>query len=156
MRISFQLNGQHSHIDCPPATRLLDALRQDGNCSVKEGCGEGECGACSILMDGKIVTACLVPAIEAEGSDIITLEGADEHPVIMALQEAFCEEAGSQCGFCTPGMILASAALLLRNQAPSDEAIRIALGGNLCRCTGYVKIYNAVHAAASKLQGATL
>jgi aerobic-type carbon monoxide dehydrogenase small subunit (CoxS/CutS family) len=148
--INFRLNGRPASFDCPPVTRLLDALRAGDTCSVKEGCGEGECGACSIIMDGELVTACLVPAIEAEGSEIITLEGAGKHRIIRALQKAFHFEAGSQCGYCTPGMILASAVLLLKNEDPDEHDIRVALGGNLCRCTGYVKIIHSVRAAAAE------
>jgi aerobic carbon-monoxide dehydrogenase small subunit len=151
MILRFKLNGIQKEIECPPASRLLDVLRNQKMTSVKEGCGEGECGACSILMDGLLVNSCLIPALQADGTEILTIDHAPNHPMLTALSEAFHHEAGSQCGICTPGMILASAALLMDSPNPCEDEIREGLSGNLCRCTGYVKIVASVQAAAAKL-----
>jgi len=135
--------------------RLLDVLRESlGLTGTKEGCGEGECGACSVLVDGQLVNSCLVPVIQAAGSDIRTIEGLAGkklHP----LQEAFAETGGAQCGICTPGMILAACQLLERYPRPTDEQIREGLAGNLCRCTGYQKIFDAVRQASQAMSGGT-
>ena len=126
--------------------RLLDTLREDlGLTGTKEGCGEGECGACTVLVDGEAVVSCLVPFAQVAGSEVVTIEGlGDGHP----LQHHFLNEAGAQCGICTPGMILAAVMLLERTTAPSEAEVREALAGNLCRCTGYVRIFDAVLNAA--------
>jgi carbon-monoxide dehydrogenase small subunit len=141
----FTLNGRSVRIDAHPMMRLLDALREQcGLTGTKEGCGEGECGACAVLMNGAIVNSCLVPAIEADGADIRTIEGIAGGNQLNAVQAAFLECGGAQCGICTPGMIIASVALLERHPHPSDAEIREGLAGNLCRCTGYQKIFAAV------------
>jgi aerobic-type carbon monoxide dehydrogenase small subunit (CoxS/CutS family) len=144
--LRFTLNGRRRDVDAPPMKRLLDVLREEcGLTGTKEGCGEGECGACTVLLDGEAVNSCLVPFAQVRGASVTTIEGLDgRHP----LQQAFIVEGGAQCGICTPGMILAAAAL-----APqaSLEEIRFGLAGNLCRCTGYTGIYRAVRRA--RVQG---
>jgi aerobic carbon-monoxide dehydrogenase small subunit len=125
--------------------RLLDVLREDLHLTgTKEGCGEGECGACAVLVDGALVNSCLVPAMQARGSEVRTIEGIATGDVLHAVQQAFVTWGGAQCGICTPGMILAAVSLLEKNPKPNDADIRIALAGNLCRCTGYTKIFEAV------------
>jgi len=129
--------------------RLLDVLREDlGLTGTKEGCGEGECGACAVLLDGELVNSCLVPVIQVEGRSVLTVEGLEKEGRLHPVQEAFAQTGGTQCGICTPGMILASYQLLERNPHPTDEQIRAGLAGNLCRCTGYQKIFDAVKQAA--------
>ena len=140
IQIQCTINQVPQKLNAHPMTRLLDVLRENGLTGSKEGCGEGECGACSILINNELVNSCLVPAIQAEGCEILTIEGIDYGK----LQESFIKKGGAQCGFCTPGMIMASYALLLKNPKPSAEEIRTALAGNLCRCTGYQKIVEAV------------
>ena len=131
--------------------RLLDVLRQElGLNGVKEGCGEGECGSCSILMDGELVNSCLVPALQAKGAHLTTIEGLASGPTLHALQQAFLQCGGAQCGICTPGMILAAAHLLRRKPQPTMDEIREGLSGNLCRCTGYMQIFEAVAEAARR------
>jgi carbon-monoxide dehydrogenase small subunit len=126
-------------------TRLLDALRSDLHLTgIKEGCGEGECGACSILLDGRLVNSCLVPLIHAKGAVIVTIEGVAQGERLHAVQEAFIARGGAQCGICTPGMVLAAVSLLERNPHPSEADVRAGLAGNLCRCTGYMRIFEAV------------
>jgi carbon-monoxide dehydrogenase small subunit len=125
--------------------RLLDVLReQAGLTGTKEGCGEGECGACSVEMDGALVNSCLVPALQAEGAKVRTIEGVADDARLHAVQQAFVTHGGAQCGICTPGMILAAVNLLARNPRPSEADIREGLSGNLCRCTGYTKIFASV------------
>ena len=138
----FRLNGKEIEVDPPPMARLLDVLREDcGLTGTKEGCGEGECGACTVLIDGEPVCSCLVPVAQVEGTEVLTIEGlGGDHP----LQHAFMDEVGAQCGICTPGMILTALTLGPR---PSLQQIRIGLAGNLCRCTGYEAIYRAVRNA---------
>ncbi len=149
--ISFRLNGSEVAVDSPPLTRLIDVLRdQLGDVSVKEGCGEGECGACLVLRDGKPVNSCILPVSLAEGCEITTMAGLRQSPGGKALIEAFALEGGVQCGFCTPGMVMAAEALLRNNPAPDEEAIRNAISGNLCRCTGYDLIVRAIGAAATR------
>jgi carbon-monoxide dehydrogenase small subunit len=129
--------------------RLLDVLRQQlGLTGTKEGCGEGECGACSVLLDGLIVNSCLIPVLQAKGTEVVTIEGLAADDRLHALQKAFLECGGAQCGICTPGMILAATHLLNKNPRPTLEDIREGLAGNLCRCTGYMQIIEAVTAAA--------
>src|ERR1051325_725022 len=125
--------------------RLLDVLREQLHLTgTKEGCGEGECGACSVLIDGKIVNSCLVPVAQAEGAEIKTVEGVATGEQLNAVQQAFIECGGAQCGICTPGMVMAAVDLLSRNSNPSEAEIRTGLAGNLCRCTGYMKIFESV------------
>ena len=140
--MKFTLNGQSRNVAAPPMKRLLDVLRQEcGLTGTKEGCGEGECGACTVLVDGQPVNSCLVPFGQVQGADVVTIEGlGGNHP----LQESFVVEGGAQCGICTPGMILAAAAL---PRGASLSQIRVGLAGNICRCTGYTAIYRAVRSA---------
>jgi aerobic carbon-monoxide dehydrogenase small subunit len=147
--IEFRLNGAAQRLETYPMERLLDVLRERcGLTGTKEGCGEGECGACSVLMDGQLVNSCLVPALQSNGAEILTIEGLAASGKLTALQTAFASMGGAQCGICTPGMILASAQLLQRIPNPSDDEIREGLAGNLCRCTGYQKIFDAVREAS--------
>jgi len=144
--IRCRVNGTDRALHGHPMTRLLDALRVELHLTgTKEGCGEGECGACSISLDGRLVNSCLVPLIQADGSDVITIEGVAQGERLHAVQEAFIAYGGAQCGICTPGMILAAHAWEL--DRASAEDVREALAGNLCRCTGYTKIFEAVEAA---------
>jgi aerobic carbon-monoxide dehydrogenase small subunit len=143
------VNGVEKAVEAPPMARLLDILRDQLACTgVKEGCGEGECGACSILLDGELVNSCLVPMLQAEGSTIITIEGLAHDHRLHRVQQAFLECGGAQCGICTPGMILAAVALLDHHPHPTPAEIREGLAGNLCRCTGYMRIFEAVEQAA--------
>jgi carbon-monoxide dehydrogenase small subunit len=147
---SLTLNGAPRTLDAPPATRLLDALRAAGLTGTKEGCGEGECGSCTVLLDGVPVNACLVLLGQCEGRSVLTVEGLAGEGGLSRLQEAFVAEGGTQCGICTPGMLLSAAALLAREKAPTDETIREALAGNICRCTGYERIVASVRAAVKE------
>lgn len=145
MLVRFRLNGRPVEVDVHSGRRLLDLLREDlGLTGTKEGCGEGECGACTVIVDGKPRLACLTLAIQVEGKEVITVEGLSREGKLHPLQEAFVETAGVQCGFCTPGFLLAAQALLLKNPNPTREEVREWLGGNLCRCTGYEQIVEAV------------
>jgi carbon-monoxide dehydrogenase small subunit len=149
--ITFTLNGRRRSVRVPPMKRLLDVLREDcGHTGTKEGCGEGECGACTVLMNGMAVNSCLVPAIQADGAKLLTVEGLAHGTALTVLQRAFVELGGAQCGICTPGMLLSAHALISRatGRVPSEDEVREALAGNLCRCTGYEKIVEAVRAAA--------
>lgn len=149
MQISFFINGRRRSVETAPLARLLDLIRDGlGLKGCKEGCGEGECGACSVIMDGRLVNACMVPAIQAAGSEILTIEGLGGESNLDALQRAFLDEGAVQCGFCTPGMILAARTLLESAPAPNPEDTKTALSGNLCRCTGYARIHAAVDRAA--------
>ena len=149
--VSCKVNGKSETLQAYPMARLLDVLREQLNLTgVKEGCGEGECGACAVLMDGELVNSCLVPAAHAEGAEIRTIEGVAAGSNLHAVQEAFVTYGGAQCGICTPGMILAAVNLLERTPNPTDEEIRAGLAGNLCRCTGYMKIFEAVVQACRK------
>jgi len=151
LEISFTLNGQARTVPAYPMERLLDVLRfQLGLTGAKEGCGEGECGSCSVLMDGTLVNSCLVPAGQAAGSNIVTIEGLAAGETLNVLQQAFLDCGGAQCGICTPGMIIAASHLLSANQEPTSEEIREGLAGNLCRCTGYSQIIEAVTEAARR------
>jgi len=143
--VKFTLNGKSRNVAAPPMKRLLDVLRQEcGLTGTKEGCGEGECGACTVLVDGQPVNSCLVPFGQVQGADVVTIEGLGGNP---PLQESFVVEGGAQCGICTPGMILAAAAL---PRGASLAEIRVGLAGNICRCTGYTAIYRAVRRAGRK------
>lgn len=152
--ISFILNGREVQVSVNGHHRLIDVLRGPlGQTGTKEGCGEGECGSCTVIIDGRAVNSCLYPALEAEGKKITTIEGLQgQNNELSILQQAFVDHGAIQCGFCTPGMILSAKALLDANSDPSEEDIRDALLGNLCRCTGYVQIINAVKKAAAQLK----
>ncbi len=147
------VNGAEATLRAYPLARLLDVLREDLRLTgTKEGCGEGECGACSVLLDGELVNSCLVPAAQVEGAEIMTVEGLTDGERLHAVQRAMIECGGAQCGICTPGMVLAAVNLLRRKPAPTDADIREGLAGNLCRCTGYVKIFEAVIKAVDSSQ----
>ncbi len=143
--VSFTVNGEHRVVDAYPMARLLDVLREDCRLTgTKEGCGEGECGACAVIIDGKLVNSCLVPVAQVEASNLTTIEGVANGPELAPIQAAFATWGGAQCGICTPGMILAAKSLLAEHPHPTDDQIRTALAGNICRCTGYMKIFEAV------------
>lgn len=155
MIVNFELNGQKVSRELPAQRRLIDVLRDDLLLTgAKESCGEGECGACTILLDDEAVHACLVMAGQLEGRRVVTIEGLAENGELDIIQNAFVEHSAVQCGFCTPGMIMSTKGLLLKNPDPTEEEIRIALSGNICRCTGYVQILSAVQDAAKKLREA--
>lgn len=147
--IQFTANGTTHRVQVPPMKRLLDVLREDLHLSgTKEGCGEGECGACAVLMNGELVNSCLVPALQANGARLCTIEGVSTEGCLHRIQQCFLENGGAQCGICTPGMILATHHLLEKHPHPTMEQIREGLAGNLCRCTGYMRIFEAVQKAA--------
>ncbi len=147
--VSCTVNGIAETLEGHPMSRLLDALRAQLRLTgTKEGCGEGECGACSVLLDGELVNSCLVPLLHADGTQIRTIEGIAESARLHPVQDAFITQGGAQCGICTPGMILATVSLLERHPHPTDDQIRAGLAGNLCRCTGYMRIFEAVKEAA--------
>jgi len=151
--IKFVINGQSVEVRVKPWRTLLELIREDLNLTgTKEGCGHGECGSCTVIMDGKTVNSCLVPALEADGQEIVTIEGLSKDDKLNPIQEAFVERSGMQCGFCTPGMIISAKALLDRNPDPSEQEIREAVAGNFCRCTGYTKIVESIGAAAKALR----
>jgi carbon-monoxide dehydrogenase small subunit len=151
MQLEFTVNGTARALDVDPETRLIDVLRDRLDLTgTKEGCGEGECGACTVIMDGVAVNACLVLALQARGKAVVTIEGLAQDGRMDALQQAFIKEGAIQCGYCSPGMLMSSKALLLRNPHPSEPEIRLAIAGNLCRCTGYAKIVKAVLAVAQE------
>ncbi len=149
--ISLTVNGHIVTVCVHAMDRLLDVLRHElGLAGTKEGCGEGECGSCSVLMDGMLVNSCLIPALQASGTNIVTIEGLASDGQLRVLQQAFLECGGAQCGICTPGMILAAHHLLRKNPQPTVEEIREGLSGNLCRCTGYMQIFEAVAEAGRR------
>jgi carbon-monoxide dehydrogenase small subunit len=149
--VRFTLNGAEVDVAVHPMARLLDVLRESCELTgTKEGCGEGECGACTVLLDGRSAKSCTVFAVQADGSTVTTIEGLAADGRLHPLQEGFWEEHGLQCGYCTPGMIMAAANLLADNPTPSEEQIREGISGNFCRCTGYQHIVNAVQYAAGK------
>ena len=149
--VEFTVNGETRRLEVFPMARLLDVLREQLHLTgTKEGCGEGECGACTVIIDGQIVNSCLVPVAQSEGCKITTIEGVAEADQLHAVQKAFIEHGGAQCGICTPGMILAAVDLLNRNPEPTETDIRNGLAGNLCRCTGYMKIFESVVRACQK------
>ena len=151
MSFAFTVNGAPIEVEATGSRRLLDVLREDlGLTGTKEGCGEGECGACSVLLNGEVVDACLVPVSQARGASVSTVEGLGREGSLSTLQQAFLETGGAQCGICTPGMLMAGAAFLASGAEPSDENIREAIAGNLCRCTGYTKIIDAIALAAER------
>ncbi len=153
MKIRFTINHTVREVEVGPLTRLLDVIREDlGLTGTKEGCGEGECGACTVLIDGEAVASCLVPAIQADGAEILTIEGLSPDPEhLHPIQERFVQAGAVQCGFCTPGMVLSTKALLDANPRPNSAEIREAIAGNICRCTGYTKILDAIRLAADDL-----
>ena len=152
-RIQIRLNGKILTLTVPPFRLLLDLLRDEiGLTGTKEGCGTGDCGACTVLLNGKPVNSCLVLSGELDGADIVTIEGLKIGPHLHTVQQAFVQEGGAQCGYCTPGMLMMTKSLLDENQNPTEEEIRFALSGNLCRCTGYAKIIQAVQTAAAELR----
>jgi carbon-monoxide dehydrogenase small subunit len=149
-RVQLEVNGTHHVLQVWPMKRLLDVLREDLKFTgTKEGCGEGECGACSVLLDGALVNSCLIPVCQAAGASITTVEGLSQDGELHPVQKAFTDCGGTQCGFCTPGMIMAVISLHKENSTPTEEDIRKGIAGNLCRCTGYTRI---VEAAAKALQ----
>jgi carbon-monoxide dehydrogenase small subunit len=151
MRISLTINGERHEADCWEGESLLFALREKlGFPGSKNACEQGECGSCSVLLDGTLVCACLVLAVQADGHDVTTVEGLADGDTLHAVQQAFVDAGAVQCGFCTPGLVVATADLLTRNPTPSDDEIRESLSGNLCRCTGYAKIFDAVRMAAGR------
>jgi len=151
--VKFEVNGKEHSVQAPPMARLLDVLREDlGFFGTKEGCGEGECGACSVMVNGRLVNSCLMPVIQAEGAKVTTVEGLAKDGELHPVQKAFLECGGAQCGICTPGMVLAAVDLLKRCPNPkalTDQQIREGLAGNICRCTGYMKIFDSVRRAAA-------
>ena len=160
MKLQMRVNGQDRQADVSPVKRLLDVLRDElGLTGTKEGCGEGECGACTVLLDGTPVNSCLIPACQVEGAQVLTVEGLaavddgkwSEH--LHPLQTCFLTHGGAQCGICTPGMLLAAYDLLERNPTPTRQEIRVGIAGNLCRCTGYEKILDSVEEAGRRVRG---
>jgi carbon-monoxide dehydrogenase small subunit len=152
MKIELVVNGEPREADVWPGESLLFALREQiGLPGSKNACEQGECGSCSVLLDGSLVCACLVLAAQADGHEVVTVEGLGADGALHPVQEAFVEAGAVQCGFCTPGLVVAAAALLAESPAPSDDELREALSGNLCRCTGYQKIFDAVRLAAERL-----
>ncbi|HTZ60182.1 MAG TPA: (2Fe-2S)-binding protein [Acidobacteriaceae bacterium] len=149
--VSFTVNGEPHTVSVFPMERLLDVLRNElGLTGAKEGCGEGECGSCSVLMNGELVNSCLVPVLQAQGATLCTIEGLAGENSLHPIQQAFLKCGGAQCGICTPGMVMATVQLLRRHPSPTLEQVREGLGGNLCRCTGYSRIFNAVLEAAGQ------
>ncbi|MBU1428737.1 (2Fe-2S)-binding protein, partial [bacterium] len=145
LTIGFIINGQKKTIETTPSTRLLDLIRDDLHLTgTKEGCGKGECGACTVIMNGELIASCLVLAPQADGAVITTIEGIGDNECLDPVQEAFIETGAVQCGFCTPGMILAAKKMLEENPHPDEEEIKRGISGNLCRCTGYQKIVDAI------------
>jgi carbon-monoxide dehydrogenase small subunit len=154
MKISLTVNGAQRAFDVHPGDTLLEVLRREGYKGVKKGCGAGDCGACAVLLDGRAVNSCLVLAGKADGSEVLTIEGLSKDGALHPLQEAFLDEGAVQCGYCTPGMVIASLDLLTHHPDPSEEEIREGIAGNLCRCTGYTKELRAIQAAAEKMREA--
>ena len=151
INIEFNVNGEARRVEVFPMARLLDVLREQLQLTgTKEGCGEGECGACTVIVDGRIVNSCLVPVAQVSGAEITTIEGVARADQLHGVQQSFIEHGGAQCGICTPGMVLAAVDLLKRNPSPTENEIRNGLAGNLCRCTGYMKIFESVVRACQK------
>lgn len=154
VKVFFKLNGEEVSVEIDPSKRLLDVIREDfGLTSVKEGCSEGECGACTVILDGEAVTSCCVLGAQVDGCSVTTIEGLEKNGQLSILQQAFLDAGAVQCGFCTPGMILSARALLMKNPNPTVEEIKTAIAGNLCRCTGYKKIIDAVELAVARNKG---
>ena len=153
-QIKLTVNGKLYELSVPPGETLVEVIRDDlGLTGTKEGCGLGECGACTVIMEGKAVNSCLVLATEADGKQITTIEGLADGDKLHPIQQAFVDHGGFQCGFCTPGMIMSAKALFDKNPTPSEEEIRRGIAGNLCRCTGYTKIIESIKAAAKNMEG---
>jgi len=153
--VKLVVNGAERSFDVPPLKRLLDVLREDlGLTGTKEGCGEGECGACSVLVDGELLNSCLVPVCQVDGATVLTVEGVASQGELTPLQKCFLECGGAQCGICTPGMIVAAHRFLSTGKPATDENVRDAIAGNLCRCTGYAKIVEAIQLAATQAPAA--
>lgn len=153
MKLSFNVNGRDVRLEVPADRRLIDILREDLDLTgAKEGCSEGECGACSVLMDGLAVHACLTLAAELEGKRIVTIEGLEKDGELDPLQKNFVSEGAVQCGYCSPGMIISAKSLLLHHPDPSEEEIRTAISGNICRCSGYQQIIRAIQKTAGELR----
>lgn len=151
-KYSFKVNGENITVEASDTTTLLEIIRENlGLTGTKEGCGKGECGACTVLLNGKAVNSCIIFVPQVEGQEVITIEGLNEDLESKHIQAAFINEGAVQCGFCTPGMVVSSKALLMKNTNPSKEDIREGLSGNLCRCTGYTKIIDAVEEAARRI-----
>lgn len=152
--IKVKINGKDHELSVPPWRTLLEVIREDLRLTgTKEGCGQGECGSCTVLMGGKTVNSCLVLAVEADGQEVVTIEGLAEGDKLHPVQEAFVEHAGMQCGFCTPGMIMSAKALLDQSADPTEKEIREGIAGNFCRCTGYTKIIESIAAAVRVMKG---
>ena len=147
--LDFILNGEACHTEIPEDATLLKVLRDILHLTgTKEGCGEGDCGACTVLVDGRSVNSCLFPAVQAEGCQVMTIEGVEAHPELARIQKAFVDYGAVQCGFCSPGMIMSTVALLKKNPKPTEEEIRRGLSGNICRCTGYKAMVDAIQSLA--------
>lgn len=147
--LDFILNGEACHTEIPEDATLLKVLRDILHLTgTKEGCGEGDCGACTVLVDGRSVNSCLFPAVQAEGCQVMTIEGVEAHPELARIQKAFVDYGAVQCGFCSPGMIMSTVALLQKNLKPTEEEIRRGLSGNICRCTGYQAMVDAIQSLA--------
>ena len=147
--LDFILNGEACHTEIPEDATLLKVLRDILHLTgTKEGCGEGDCGACTVLVDGRSVNSCLFPAVQAEGCQVMTIEGVEAHPELARIQKAFVDYGAVQCGFCSPGMIMSTVALLQKNPKPTEEEIRRVLSGNICRCTGYQAMVDAIQSLA--------
>jgi carbon-monoxide dehydrogenase small subunit len=153
MTITLTINGTRETLAIEPGEKLLDLLRREGHVGVKVGCGTGDCGACAVLLNGRAVNSCLVFAAKADGGEVVTIEGLERGGRLHPVQQAFLDEGGIQCGYCTPGMVISAVDLLSRNPNPTEDEIRQGLSGNLCRCTGYVKQIRAVERAAEMIQG---
>ena len=152
-RVRFRVNGQDVELDVDPMATLLDVLREQlGLTGTKNGCDAGDCGACTVIMDGKAILSCLTPVLQAAGREIATVEGLAQEGKLHPLQEAFIECGAVQCGFCTPGMLLSAKALLDQNPSPTQEEVKVAISGNLCRCTGYKKIIDAIMLASKRIK----
>jgi len=153
IEINLTVNKKHYTLSVNPLKPLINVIREDiGLTGTKSGCGKGECGACTLLLNGKPVTSCIIPAAQANNADIVTTEGIGSEEKLHPIQESFVEEGAVQCGFCTPGMIISSYALLKKNSNPTEDEIKEAISGNLCRCTGYTKIIQAVKKASKKMR----
>ena len=152
MKVAFELNGKDVTVETRPNQTLVDLLRDElGITSVKKGCEQGECGACTLMVDGVAVTSCIVLAPQVEGRKVTTLDGLEDDPLMEKLRAAYVENGAVQCGFCTPGMLISSYALLKVNPKPTQEEVKIGIEGNICRCTGYTKIIAAIHDAAERM-----
>ena len=152
MTITLTINGSRTTVEIDPGEKLLDLLRREGVMGVKVGCRTGDCGACAVLVNGRAVNSCLFYAAKADGAEVVTVEGLEREGRLHPVQEAFLDEGGIQCGYCTPGMVISAVDLLSRNPDPTEGEIRQALSGNLCRCTGYVKQIRAVQRAAAAMK----